>query len=126
MCLITNVWKKSLLPSLLIAIGAFSLLASPAVASWIDFAWAPTLAITGLLIFVIGGINKVTAVTGPFFLIASYLTVLRQTNRLSLDVEVPLLVIISGVLLLVVRHSAIPLPRGMITGPETGELSENG
>jgi membrane-associated HD superfamily phosphohydrolase len=126
MCQIKTMWKKSLLPSLLIAIGTLSLLSAPSAAPWIDSAWAPGLAVTGLLIFLIGGVNKVTAVTGPFFLIASYLTVLRQTNRLSLDVDVPLLVIIAGVLLLVVRHSAIPLPRGMVSGPEAGELPENG
>ena len=64
------------------------------------------------------GIDKVSVVVGPFLLIASAFSVLRQTDQLALDLEVPLLVIVFGVLLLLTRVPAIPVPRWAI---ETGK-----
>jgi hypothetical protein len=52
----------------------------------------------------------VSVVPGPFFLLASLLSVLRQTGQLSLDVEVPVLFISIGVLLLVAQWPSIPKP----------------
>jgi hypothetical protein len=49
-------------------------------------------------------------VVGPFFIITACLSVLRQAGRLSLDVEIPILVILAGVLLLIARWPAIPIP----------------
>jgi hypothetical protein len=60
---------------------------------------------------VMGGIDKVTVVIGPYFLFASLLSIFRQMNYIRFEVEVPVLVILAGVLLLIVRHPAIPLPR---------------
>lgn len=62
----------------------------------------------------LGGIDKVTAVVGPFFIVASFLSVLRQSGRMPVDVEVPLLTILAGVLLLVVRSSVIPVPKWIL------------
>jgi hypothetical protein len=56
----------------------------------------------------------VTVAVGPFFLIASCLSVLRQTGRLAINMEVPLLVIAAGVLLLVARLKSIPAPTWLI------------
>jgi len=59
---------------------------------------------------------------GPFFLLASVLSVLRQTDYLSLNVEIPVLVISIGVLLLVAQLPAIPKPGWYVpTAPETPE-----
>jgi hypothetical protein len=55
-------------------------------------------------------LNKATVVFVPFFLGASLLSVLRQTHRINLEVEVPLLVIGIGVLMLVAHLPAIPPP----------------
>ena len=40
--------------------------------------------------------------------------ILRQTGRISLDVEVPILVIVIGCLLLIARSKSIPLPDWMV------------
>ncbi len=56
----------------------------------------------------------VTVVVGPFFILASCLSVVRQSGRLDVDVEVPILVIIAGLLLLVARSPSIPIPKWVI------------
>lgn len=102
--------KTLILPILLITVGSGWLLTTLGIAPGIDWVWTLGLAIVGFLAFVVGGFDKVTFVVGTFFIITSCLSVLRQTERISLDVEVPILVISAGVLLLAARHSAIPVP----------------
>ncbi|MCC7336068.1 MAG: hypothetical protein IT422_13285 [Pirellulaceae bacterium] len=99
-----------LFPALLIVIGSGWLLTTLKVAPGIDWVWTLALAAVGLLAFVVGGFNKVTFVSGTFFVITSLLSVMRQTGRIALDVEVPILVIMAGVLLVIARHPRIPLP----------------
>lgn len=107
--------KKTLfLPILLITIGVGWLLSTLGIAPKIDWIWTLGLATTGVLSFAIGGFDKATIVIGPFFLAASVLSVLRQTGRISLDLEVPILVILVGVLLLFARLPAVPSPKWMI------------
>lgn len=106
--------KTIVLPVLIITIGSGWLLTTLGVGPGIDWVWTLALAVVGLLTFGLGGIDKVTVVVGPFFLIASCLSVLRQTGRLETDIEVPLLVILVGVLLLVARLPAIPPPKWII------------
>ena len=81
--------------------------------------WIWTLAITGIGIisFVIHGLDKVTVVVGPFFITAGLLSVLRQAGRLSIDIEMPILVILSGILLMIARKPNIPLPSWFIIDP---------
>ncbi|HEY1598880.1 MAG TPA: hypothetical protein VGG64_04715 [Pirellulales bacterium] len=100
-----------IVPILLITLGAGWLLTTVGVAPGIDWVWTLGLAIVGVLTFVIGGFDKVTVVLGPFFIIASLLSVLRQTDRLVVDTEVPVLVIVAGILLLVARLPVVPLPK---------------
>lgn len=103
--------KTLLLPALLIIVGVGWLLTALGFAPGIDWIWTLGLAGVGFLAFVVGGFDKVTFVAGSFFIITSLLSVLRQTGRISIDIEVPILVILAGVLLLVARHPAIPLPK---------------
>ena len=61
------------------------------------------------------------SVIGPFFLLASLLSVFRQTSQLSVDMEVPVLVTSIGVLLLVARLPAIPKPDWFVDLPPPAE-----
>jgi hypothetical protein len=107
--------KKTLLvPILTITLGIGWLLTALDVAPRIDWAWTLGLAVIGLATLALGGIDKVTVVVGPFFLIGSLLSVLRQSGRLTLDVEVPILVITAGVLMLVARSKAVRTPQWLL------------
>ena len=117
--------KTLLIPMLLITVGCGWLLSTLGVAPEIHWIWTLGLAITGVLVFVMGGFDKFTVVVGPFFIIASCLSVLRQTDRLHLDIEIPILVIIGGVLLLVARSSMIPIPIWAVPDPQvTGRVPD--
>lgn len=116
--------RKSLaLPILLIGLGIGWLLSAMDLMPGIDWVWSVGLATIGVLTFLVGGVDKVTVAIGPFFLLASLLSLMRQTGRLKMDIEIPILVIAAGLLLLIARHPAIPSPRWMVPprGPRTGE-----
>lgn len=112
-----------ILPILLITVGAGWLLTTLGVAPGIDWIWTLGLAVAGILAFATGGVDKFTIVVGPFFIIASFMSLLRQTGRLRFDTEVPMLVILAGILLLIARSPAVPLPRWIIQdgAPDDGE-----
>ena len=102
--------KSLILPVLVITVGAGWLLTTLGVAPGIDWIWTLGLAVVGLSAFAAAGLDKVTVVVGPFLVAASGLSLLRQAGRLPLDVELPVLLIVSGVLLLVSRSPAVPAP----------------
>jgi len=103
-------------PILIIIVGIGWLLTAQGVAPGINWVWTLALGVVGILTFVVSGFDKFSVVFGPFFLAASLLSVLRQGGHLSLDVEVPVLVITVGVLLLVARLPAIPTPAWFVEG----------
>lgn len=96
-------------PCLLITVGIGSLLTTLGIAPEIDWVWTLGI-VVGFLSFVIGGFDKVTFVVGSFFVTTSFLSVLRQTERITVNVEIPILVIVAGCLLLVARLPVIPYP----------------
>jgi len=99
------------IPILIIVVGVGWLLTAQGIAPGINWVWTLGLGLIGILTLVVSkGIDKVSVVLGPFFLLASLLSVLRQVGRLRLDIEVPVLVISIGVLLLVAQLPAIPKP----------------
>jgi hypothetical protein len=100
-----------ILPILLITVGVGWLLSTLGITPEINWVWTLGLFATGLLTFALYGFDKATLPIGGFFLTAAVLSVLRQTGRLSLDVEIPILVIVGGVLLLACRHPAVPTPK---------------
>jgi hypothetical protein len=110
--------KTLIIPILLIIFGIGWVLTTMGVVPQIDWVWTLGIAVVGVLALAGGGIDKVTIVVGPFFMIASFLSILRQTNRLTVDLEVPLLVILAGVLMLIARMDFIPAPSWLIQPPD--------
>lgn len=106
-----------IIPVLLITIGTGWLLSTLGIVPGINWIWTLGLAMVGVLTLAIGGLDKVTVVVAPFFIVSSCISVLRQTGRLHLDVEVPILVILLGVLLWIARMPTIPLPAWVIQEP---------
>ena len=101
------------IPVLIIGLGVTWLLNALHIAPGIDWLWTGGLAVCGLLILAIGGLNKLTIVLGPFLLIGSVLSIFRQNGSLSVTIEMPVLFIVFGVLLLVAYLLPVPLPKFM-------------
>ncbi len=112
------------LPLVIVTVGVGWLLSTIGVGANINWVWTLGLAVGGVLTFLLSGIDKVSVIVGPLLLIASGLSVLRQTDRVSLDIEVPILVIVSGVLLAVARLPSIPAPGWLDTANLEGSDPE--
>ena len=107
---------------LIITVGVGWLLTTLAVAPGINWVLTLSLGMIGVLSFVVsGGIDKVSVIVGPFFLVGSVLSILRQAKMLTIDVEVPICVILIGILMLVAQLQMIPLPKWFIPLKETDE-----
>ena len=106
--------KTLVIPLLIIAIGTGWLLTTLNIVPGLNWIWILGLAITGLTSFAVSGIDKSSVLIGPFFLIASTLSVLRQIGYVTFNIEIPILVIVIGCLLLIARSSSIPLPKWMV------------
>lgn len=97
---------------LIIVVGVGWLLGAIGIGSGINWVWTLGLGFLGISTFILsGGLDKSSVVIGPFFLVASILSVLRQSARLPFDIEVPVLVILVGVLLLIAQFRFIPSPK---------------
>jgi hypothetical protein len=103
--------KVLVIPILLITLGVGWLLTTLGIVPQVDWVWTLGVALVGILAFALGGFDKVTFVVGSFFLLASLLSILRQTGRLGVNIEIPVLVIAAGVLMLVALMRFIPVPR---------------
>lgn len=104
---------------LTIALGGAWLLNTLNVIPGVDWIWTSLLGVTGVLVIVLGGVNKMTFVVGPFLLITSVFSVLRQTGRFETNLEVPTLVIILGVLMLGATILPIPSPHWLNEHPDS-------
>jgi hypothetical protein len=76
----------------------------------IRWVWTLGMGLVGLLLLALCGINKVTIVTGPFLMVASAFTILRQYGRFDIGQEMPSLIIALGLLMLVSVLTPIPAP----------------
>ena len=99
---------------LLVGLGGGWLLNSLGFIPSVDWAWSIGLAVVGVLSVALSGFDKVSVVVGGFFLLASVLSVLRQIGSMSIDVEMPSLVIAAGLLVLIARSDSIPTPRWIL------------
>jgi hypothetical protein len=95
---------------LVIALGVAWLLNTLNVIPGIDWIWTGGLGIAGILVLMMSGIDTVSVVVGPFLLVTSVLSVLRQTGRLRFDIEMPILAIVFGVLFLFAVILPLPKP----------------
>ena len=102
-----------MVPILTIVVGIGWLLNVQDVFPPVDWLWTGGLAVVGILMLVIGTVDKLKGVVGPFLIVASICSVLRQTERLSIEKEIPVLVIVLGILLIIVNVMNLPTPESM-------------
>lgn len=103
---------------LTIALGTGWLLTARNVLPGVNWVWVLALGVVGILVLALGGIDKVTVVVGPLLMLATGLSLLRQTNRLDVNTEVPCLVIALGLLMLLATVLPIPAPRWFSERPD--------
>jgi hypothetical protein len=105
--------KTFVAPVLVITVGVAWLLMTLNVIAPVNWVWTLGLAIGGIITLLASGIDRLTIVVGPFLILASFASVLRQTGQLRMEHEVPCLVIALGVLMLIARLLNIPAPTWM-------------
>jgi hypothetical protein len=105
-------------PILIIALGVGWLLTAHNIVPGVNWIWILGLAITGILILV-RSVDKVTIVVGPFLLVSTFFSMLRQTGRMNIDTEMPCLVIVFGALMLLAKVLPIPSPKWMVEPPQS-------
>lgn len=91
---------KFAVPIYTIIIGVSWLLNVLKVVPDVNWVWTAGLAALGVLILVVWSINKISVIIGPFLLIASICSLLKQIGRLEAAKEVPILTIALGCLVL--------------------------
>ena len=109
---------------LIIAVGVAWLLNTLHVIAGVDWIWTVSLAAAGVLTLAWGRLNKMNFLVGVFLLIASVFSVLRQTGKISVDVEVPVMVITFGLLFLIAQLPIIPLPVAIVKMREEAKKDE--
>ena len=95
---------------LLIIVGSGWLLNSFQIVPGVNWVWTLGLGLIGAAWLALGGVNKMTAVLGPFLIAASILSYFRQTGRLDQNHELPGLMVLLGLLILVSCSRSIPVP----------------
>ncbi|MFC1745922.1 hypothetical protein ACFL35_18160 [Candidatus Riflebacteria bacterium] len=108
-----NSKKAIILPFLTIAFGMGWLLNSMNLFPGVDWVWSGSLAALGIANLVVTGIDKFSVVIGPFLIITSLFSILRQTGKIPVKIELPCLVIVFGILWLGSQLSNLPGPEWM-------------
>ena len=105
--------SKYVVPILVILVGTGWLLNVQGVFPSVDWIWTGGLATAGILMLLVGTVDKLKGVLGPFLVIASICSILRQTQQLPIEKEIPILVIVLGILLVIVNMINLPTPESM-------------
>ncbi|WP_137939270.1 hypothetical protein [Chitinivorax sp. B] len=100
--------RTALIPVALIVIGLAWLLEEFHFFPEVSWLWITAFVAGGVAILVIDGINKSSVITGPLLIGAGLTTFLRQHFDLSLRVQLPVLMVLLGVLMLIARSPSIP------------------
>jgi len=100
--------KKYLAPFLIVLIGLGWLLQQFDIISSFEFIWSVGLAAAGIYLIAVSGFNRDTFLPSVFLLTWSLLSFLRAAGFLRLSVELPLLVIIFGILMAIRNAGVIP------------------
>jgi hypothetical protein len=92
----------------------------------VDWVWVSALAIAGLATLALGGVNKVTLTIGPFLLAAAAGSAMRQGKVVTAEIELPLLVLLLGILILANLVLPVPNPRWYQPASDRGQLPSSG
>lgn len=95
---------------LIIAVGTGWLLNETGVMPGVNWIWTGILGIAGAMLLVLAGLNQLTILVGPFLVSAAVLSLLRQAGYMPVRIEIPILVVVAGVLLLLSHILPLRMP----------------
>ena len=100
--------RKYIIPTLVAGFGVIWLLDTLDIVPPLNIVWTIGLLAVGIGVFAGSGFNKESFPWGSFFIVGAICSVLRQLGMLPLRIEMPLLVILLGILLGINQTSLIP------------------
>jgi amino acid transporter len=103
----------------IVAIGIAWLLNAMHVVPNLDWIWIIGLGVSGILLLTITRLDRFNFVAGLSLIVSSVLAVLRQTGRITVNVEAPVLFITVGILLLVAQILPLPAASTLAEKPRT-------
>ena len=111
--------KRGLIvPVLLVTLGLGWLLTAHRVVPGVNWVSVLSIVVAGVMVFVLAGVDKFSVVVGPFLMISTVFSLLRQTDCISIDTEVPLMVIVAGLLWMASYFLPVPPPRWIDLKPD--------
>jgi hypothetical protein len=93
---------------LIVALGVAWLLNAMRVAPNLDWIWIIGLGVSGILLLTVTRLDRFNFVAGLSLVVSSVLAALRQSGKLSVNIEAPVLFITVGILLLLAQ--LLPMP----------------
>lgn len=99
-----------IVPAVVVILGVSWLLDSLEVAPEVDWVRTVGLATAGVLILILGSLNRLTVVAGPLLITKSACMLLTQMGFLAKHSEMPVLVIVLGCLLFLAQVFRLPMP----------------
>ncbi len=93
---------------LIIALGVAWLLNVTKVIPGVDWVWVMGLGVSGILLLAFAQLDRFNFVVGVSLIVSSILSVLRQTGKLVVNIEAPVLFITVGILLFLSQLLPIP------------------
>jgi hypothetical protein len=108
--------RKFIIPALIAGFGVLWMLDTLGIVPPLNVVWTLGLLAVGIGVFAGSGFHKESFPWGSFFIACAVCSVLRQMDVLTLRVELPLLVIILGILLGINQTAMIPSrPQSRVT-----------
>ncbi|MEO6784681.1 MAG: hypothetical protein ABI318_01005 [Chthoniobacteraceae bacterium] len=93
---------------LIVALGVAWLLNAKGVMPELDWIWIIGLGVSGILLLTVTRLDRFNFVAGLSLIVSSVLAALRQSKKIDVNIEAPVLFITIGVLLLLAQ--LLPLP----------------
>lgn len=100
--------RKFIIPGLIAGFGIIWMLDTLGIVPPLNVVWTLGLLAVGIGVFAGSGFHKESFPWGSFFIVCAVCSILRQMEMLPLRVELPLLVILLGILLGINQTAMIP------------------
>ena len=108
--MMSNCRRRFIVPVLVLLVGVGWLLNQAEIVRGVDWLWTGFLGLSGLAILTLSRWTRSSVVAGVVLLLAAVASVLRQTGRLAVEWEIPMLVVTLGILMIL--GQLLPLPSG--------------